>query len=93
MPYKVCQKSENQNKNRYTNIVSYDHSRVVLDPLPDDPHSDYINANYIDGYRRMNAYIATQGPSTDTIADFWRMVWQQNTATIIMATNLSEMGK
>ena len=29
-------------------IISDDHSRVVLTPYPHDPHSDYINANYID---------------------------------------------
>ena len=50
----------NKPKNRYANVISYDHSRVVLQPVDGVPGSDYINANYCDGYRKQNAYIATQ---------------------------------
>lgn len=57
------------------------------------PGSDYINANYIDGYRRQNAYIATQGPLPETFCDFWRMVWEQHTANIIMMTKLEEKSR
>lgn len=60
---------------------------------PGVPGSDYINGNYIDGYRRQNAYIATQGSLPETFGDFWRMVWEQHTANIIMMTKLEEKSR
>ena len=75
---------------RYANVIAYDHSRVILQPQDGLPGSDYINANYMDGYRKQNAYIATQGPLPETFGDFWRMIWEQRTATIVMMTKLEE---
>ncbi|KAK7884142.1 hypothetical protein WMY93_027265, partial [Mugilogobius chulae] len=80
----------NRPKNRYANVISYDHSRVVLSKVDGVVGSDYINANYIDGYRKQRAYIATQGPLPETLGDFWRMVWEQNVCTIVMMTRLEE---
>lgn len=80
----------NKPKNRYANVIAYDHSRVVLQCLDAVPGSDYINANYMDGYRKQNAYIATQGALPETFGDFWRMIWEQRTASIIMMTKLEE---
>ncbi|XP_023217014.1 receptor-type tyrosine-protein phosphatase T-like isoform X3 [Centruroides sculpturatus] len=84
---------ENKLKNRYGNLLSYDSTRVVLEKLPDDPYSDYINANYIDGYKSPKRYIATQGPKPLTVNDFWRMIWQEKVCKIIISTNLVENGK
>jgi len=80
----------NKPKNRYANVIAYDHSRVILQPLDGIPGSDYINANYCDSYRKPNKYIATQGPLPETISDFWRLVYEQNSATIVMMTKLEE---
>ncbi|XP_051044576.1 receptor-type tyrosine-protein phosphatase F isoform X10 [Phodopus roborovskii] len=83
----------NKPKNRYANVIAYDHSRVLLTSIDGVPGSDYINANYIDGYRKQNAYIATQGPLPETMGDFWRMVWEQRTATVVMMTRLEEKSR
>ncbi|CAM4497170.1 unnamed protein product [Leuciscus chuanchicus] len=83
----------NKSKNRYANVIAYDHTRVSLSNNDGVPGGDYINANFIDGYRRQGAYIATQGPMPDTFSDFWRMVWEQHTANIIMITKLEEKSR
>ncbi|XP_046732786.1 receptor-type tyrosine-protein phosphatase S-like isoform X5 [Silurus meridionalis] len=83
----------NKPKNRYANVIAYDHTRVVLAPVNGIIGSDYINANYIDGYRKQNAYIATQGPLPETFGDFWRMVWEQRAASIVMMTKLEEKSR
>ncbi|XP_027875935.1 receptor-type tyrosine-protein phosphatase S isoform X8 [Xiphophorus couchianus] len=83
----------NKPKNRYANVIAYDHTRVVLAPTDGILGSDYINANFIDGYRKQNAYIATQGPLAETFGDFWKMVWEQRTASVVMMTRLEEKSR
>ncbi|XP_023202031.1 receptor-type tyrosine-protein phosphatase delta isoform X30 [Xiphophorus maculatus] len=83
----------NKPKNRYANVIAYDHSRVLLSGIDGIPGSDYINANYIDGYRKQNAYIATQGALPETFGEFWRMIWEQRSAIIVMMTKLEERSR
>ncbi|XP_013868727.1 tyrosine-protein phosphatase non-receptor type 9 isoform X2 [Austrofundulus limnaeus] len=88
---KLC----NQIKNRYSDVLCLDQSRVRLCQLCDDEDetSDYINASFMDGYKRSNAYIATQGPLPKTFVDFWRMVWEQMVLIIVMTTRVIERGR
>ncbi|KAJ8262407.1 hypothetical protein GJAV_G00166120 [Gymnothorax javanicus] len=87
----------NQIKNRYSDVLCLDHSRVKLSEQHEDDGEtsdpDYINASFMDGYRRSNAYIATQGPLPKTFADFWRMVWEQRVLVIVMTTRVVERGR
>ncbi|XP_061940961.1 tyrosine-protein phosphatase Lar isoform X11 [Apis cerana] len=80
----------NASKNRYANVIAYDHSRVILQTIDGMSGTDYINANYCDGYRKQNAYVATQGPLQETFGDFWRMCWELRSSTIVMMTKLEE---
>ncbi|XP_046475153.1 receptor-type tyrosine-protein phosphatase delta-like [Neodiprion pinetum] len=84
---------ENMPKNRNRNVIAYDDTRVILKKLPGDPYSDYINANYVKGYQSEKGYIATQGPTANTVNDFWRMIWQEKVYIICMLTNLIENGQ
>ncbi|KAK2101290.1 hypothetical protein P7K49_018956 [Saguinus oedipus] len=80
----------NRCKNRYTNILPYDFSRVRLISMNEEEGADYINANYIPGYNSPQEYIATQGPLPETRNDFWKMVLQQKSQIIVMLTQCNE---
>ncbi|XP_073675235.1 tyrosine-protein phosphatase non-receptor type 18 [Garra rufa] len=89
----VGEMKENVKKNRYRDILPYDQTRVSLAPTTYEYESDYINGNFIKGAAKSRIYIATQGPLSSTVVDFWRMVWQHNVKVIIMACREIEMGK
>ncbi|OQV19422.1 Tyrosine-protein phosphatase 99A [Hypsibius exemplaris] len=115
---KEAQRPENRPKNRYINVLAYDHSRVKLkhvwnceaehkangeeggdcgcsprSSLSKTPVYDYINANLVDSFDLPSAYIVTQAPMTNTLVDFWSMVWDYKVRVLIMLTNLEENGR
>merc|ERR1712223_1637460 len=81
---------ENAAKNRYTDVLCYDHSRVILNPENNESGSDYINANYVDGYKQPKAFIFSQGPLPRTFVDIWQLVWEQQVMVIVMTTKTIE---
>ena len=81
---------ENSVKNRYSDVLCYDHSRVILNPENNESKSDYINANFVDGYKQSRAFIFSQGPLPRTFVDFWQLVWEQNVKVIVMTTKTIE---
>ncbi|KAJ8352772.1 hypothetical protein SKAU_G00242480 [Synaphobranchus kaupii] len=90
----VAQSESNLKKNRNPDFVPYDHSRVKLKSEVNPSRADYINAStIIEHDPRMPAYIATQGPLSHTIADFWQMVWENGCTVIVMMTALVEDGE
>lgn len=84
---------ENVFKNRYPDIKCYDQTRVKLSTLNGMVGSDYINANFVIGYKERKKFICAQGPMDSTVTDFWRMIWEQHLEIIIMLTNLEEYNK
>ncbi|XP_029013128.1 tyrosine-protein phosphatase non-receptor type 22 isoform X2 [Betta splendens] len=92
-PSRAAEKPENIKKNRYKDIVPFDHSRVKLTLTTSKYDSDYINASFIKGATHSRAYIATQGPLAHTVLDFLRMLWEYNVKVVVMACREFEMGK
>nr|XP_049695027.1 receptor-type tyrosine-protein phosphatase N2 isoform X1 [Helicoverpa armigera]XP_049695028.1 receptor-type tyrosine-protein phosphatase N2 isoform X1 [Helicoverpa armigera]XP_049695029.1 receptor-type tyrosine-protein phosphatase N2 isoform X1 [Helicoverpa armigera] len=87
-------KQENTGKNRYADVLPYDHSRVTLNTLSNHLGSDYINASTITDHDPRNpAYIAAAGPMAHTAPDFWQMVWEQGSVVMVMLTRLTENGQ
>uniref|UniRef100_A0A3B4AT62 Receptor-type tyrosine-protein phosphatase alpha n=1 Tax=Periophthalmus magnuspinnatus TaxID=409849 RepID=A0A3B4AT62_9GOBI len=76
----AASKEENKEKNRYVNI------------LPCDITQSTDISIYFVYFMRLSkfAVIFVPGPKEETVNDFWRMIWEQNTATIVMVTNLKE---
>ncbi|XP_035250931.1 receptor-type tyrosine-protein phosphatase eta-like isoform X11 [Anguilla anguilla] len=83
---------ENKGKNRYTNVLPYESSRVKLS-IQGSPYDDYINASYVPGYNCKKEFIAAQGPLPGTVDEFWRMLWEKNVRTLVMLTRCNEQGR
>ncbi|KAF0035888.1 hypothetical protein F2P81_011200 [Scophthalmus maximus] len=92
-PTKTAEKQDNIKKNRYKDIVPFDHSRVRLTLTTAENDTDYINASFIEGESGPRAYIATQGPLPHTVLDFLRMLWEYDVKVVVMACREFEMAK
>lgn len=93
---KNSEAKENCSKNRYPDIKAYDQTRVKLNTssVPGGSSAtDYINANFVIGYKERKKFICAQGPMESTVQDFWRMIWEQHLEIMVMLTNLEEYNK
>ncbi|XP_068622576.1 uncharacterized protein [Battus philenor] len=82
-----------EDKNRYSNVLPLPETRVPLTRIGNDPTTEYINANYVTGPGNIrNYYILCQAPLANTVVDFWRMIWEQNSRVIVMLTEYMENG-
>ncbi|CVL02722.1 probable protein-tyrosine-phosphatase [Fusarium proliferatum] len=79
-------------KNRYKDILPFEHARVKLQEKPEGS-CDYINASHLKASRSNKQYIATQGPLPATFEDFWSVIWQQDVRVVVMLTAESEGGQ
>ncbi|GFO40636.1 receptor-type tyrosine-protein phosphatase alpha-like, partial [Plakobranchus ocellatus] len=82
--------AQTSKKNRYKNILPYDHSRVLLQVDADKKHEDYINASFVKGYNTEESFIASQAPNSVILNDFVRMLWEKQVDRVVMLTNLIE---
>jgi protein tyrosine phosphatase len=84
----VATKEHNQLRNRYCNVIPFDHNRVKLS----SSKNDYINASHMPYELTGKHYIFTQGPLESTSSDFWQMVYEQESNIIVMLTDVIESG-
>ncbi|KAL8718552.1 MAG: hypothetical protein Q9225_004324 [Loekoesia sp. 1 TL-2023] len=83
---------EKGSKNRYKDMLPYDHSRVRLQDIPPGD-CDYVNASHVKAEWSNRHYIASQAPVPATFEDFWSVTWQQDARVIVMLTAESEGGQ
>lgn len=76
---------ENMKRNRWPDVLPNEPTRFKIESEP----TFYFNANWVLEKRA----IACQGPLSDEIGEFWKMVWHADVQTIVMLTNLVERKK
>jgi len=81
----VARSKENEEKNRYKDMLPYNHNRVLL-LESGESETDYINASFVPKFDARENYIVCQSPMENTINDFVEMVWQQESDVIVMLT-------
>ena len=77
-----------------SNYINASHIDVSLHspcPAPYLHHAcpSLLSLTLTQGYHKLEAYIATETPLTATVENFWKMVWEQKCATIVMLSQES----
>lgn len=92
-----------------TKALLDDHNRVKLsDECNDYINASYISvikisrlfydldndySTYLQGGYKDEIYIAAQGPTDETLVNFWMAIWEQKVSLIVMLTALEEKNK
>ena len=86
-------KPENFSKNRFKDIVPFDHTRVALSRDPQALGSTYINSSWINGEVPGSefSYIAAQSHLPGTLDDFWYMAWQEKCLVMVTLDDENEV--
>jgi len=74
-------------------ISSVNFNLALIEEDKDNLEDNYINASYLDGGpidEENNCFIATQGPLSNTIDKFWKLVISKNVKLILMLCNIEE---
>ena len=79
----------NKNKNRTLNLIPLEAHRVHITPKPGQDGSDYINATFLMGFNHLREFIVTQHPVQETFSDFWQMVYDHNSQTVVLLTQMA----
>lgn len=83
----------NKNKNRTLNLIPLEAHRVHITPKAGTDGSDYINATFLMGFSHLREFIVTQHPVYETFSDFWQMVYDHNSQTIVLLTQMNDLLK
>lgn len=90
MNFSAGMQPDNKDKNRYSTALPFDTNRVLLEMMNNDESTSYINAAYVDSYKHRNMFILTQSPLPHTVDDFWRMLCEHGSTTLIMLNAIDE---
>ncbi|KAK6733719.1 hypothetical protein RB195_017464 [Necator americanus] len=77
--------------NRYPEVPCLDATRVILQ-TSEQGENDYIHANKVKLEKSERHFILTQGPKSNTIEDFWKMIFQEQCAGVVLLCNFYEEG-
>ncbi|KAK5978160.1 Protein-tyrosine phosphatase [Trichostrongylus colubriformis] len=78
-------------RNRFPEIQCIEETRIILEQ--NEPNTNtYIHANRVKLDKAERVYLLTQGPKENSIEDFWRMIFQEQCAGVIMLCNYYEDG-
>ena len=75
---------ENRNKNRSVLVLPPDKHRPYITSFQGNDCTDYINAVFVDGYSHLNEFIVTEWPLSNTVQNFWSMLYDHDVVTVVV---------